>query len=210
MKKILLLLLSGFLYSNIVHAEYEEMYSHKGKSAIFRLNMVYVDEILEDGDNGAGPTAEISFLLSGVDGIYHTIGFESGYIISDTSDSSGVQTETYLVPIFFNYTMGSNIGESGFFWEAGFGLGSVYANVDLDFKPDPNDASANFSEKDEDFVFGGQVFGSVGYGFSERAGVLLGARYIAANDGDLTFGDIELDGEIINTVAIDFSLNYTF
>ena len=204
-----MILLIAFSCSNSVFAESSK------KSVIFRTNVIYVDNILDEldgGDNGAGSTAEISFLLGDIDNFYHTIGFESGYIKSNVHDITNgidIEAETELVPLLFNYTIGANFsdnisGRSGFIWEAGFGLGVFYADIELDI-----DSS---SESDGDFVIGGQVFGSIGYGFSDVAGVLLGARYMIAEDGSFDFNDFggETGGEVINSFAIDFSLNYTF
>ena len=209
MKKILVTLLGAFSCINLVSAESSD------KSIIFRTNVIYVDEILGEvngGDNGAGPTAELSFLLGGIDNFYHTIGFEAGYIKSDVDDGIDgvdVKFKTELVPVFLNYTIGADFGgstgdKSGFVWEAGLGLGGFFADVEL------NVDSA--SENDDDFVFGGQVFASVGYGFSEVAGVHIGGRYMLAEDGKFSFKNFgaEAEGEVINSFAIDVSLNYTF
>ena len=209
MKKILMVLLIALSCSNLAFAEFSE------KSVIFRTNVIYVDEILgelDEGDNGAGPTVEISFLLGGIKDYYQTIGFEAGYIKSDVDaevESIEFEAKTELVPLFLNYTIGDVFGEntgdkSGFLWEAGFGLGGFYVDVNAD--------DNSFSESNNDFIFGGQIFGSIGYGFSEVAGVLLGARYMIAEDGSFDFDDlgIGVEGEVVNSFAIDFSLNYTF
>jgi hypothetical protein len=209
MKKILVTFLSTFSFINLVFAESSE------KSIIFRTNVIYIDEILGDlngGDNGAGPTAELSFLLGEIDNFYHTIGFEAGYIKSDVNSGINgvdVKFKTELVPVFLNYTIGAdfdgNTGDkSGFVWEAGLGLGGFFADVEFD--------ANSSSESDNDFVFGGQVFASVGYGFSEVAGVHIGGRYMLAEDGSFSFENFgtEAEGEVVNSFAIDVSLNYTF
>ena len=209
MKKIPVILSIAFACMNLVFAESSE------KSITFRTNVIYIDEILGElngGDNGVGPTAELSFLLGDINNFYHTIGFEVGYIKSDMKDEIGgssIKAETELVPMFFNYTIGADFGDSadsksGFLWEAGFGLGGFWTDVEFN-----NNSS---SENDDDFVFGGQVFGSIGYGFSEIAGVLIGARYMISEDGSFLFKNFGADvkGEVVNSFAIDFSLNYTF
>lgn len=208
MIKILIPLLTAFSCINLVFAESSE------KSMIFRTNVIYIDEILgslNGGDNGGGSTVELSFLLGDTDNFYHTIGFEAGYVKSDVNDEIDgvdVKSKTDLVPLFLNYTIGADFGDnttgnrSGFLWEAGFGLGGFWTDVEF------NVSAA--SENDDDFVFGGQIFGSVGYGFSNVAGLLIGARYMIAEDGSFSFFGEEAEGEVVDSFAIDLSLNYTF
>ena len=205
MKKALGSLLVALVCMNLVFAESSE------KSIIFRTNVIYIDEILGElngGSNGAGPTAELSFLLGGIDDVYHTIGFEAGYIKSNVKGEIGgssIKAETELVPLFFNYTIGSDFGyKSGFLWDVGLGLGGFWTDVEFN--------GNSSSENDDDFVFGGQIFGSIGYGFSEVAGILIGARYMISEDGSFSFENFgaKVDGEVVNSFAIDVSLNYTF
>ena len=196
-------MLLGFLCSSTIG--FAEDYNEAEKSVIFRINAIYINEILEDalvvGNDGSqafGSTVELSFLLNDIDGIYSTLGIESGYI---ENSSSVLESDAFLVPLFINYTIGSNIGEkSGFIWETGAGIGGVHANIRVD-----NSAS----EEDNEFVFGGQVFGSIGYGLAESAALLLGARYILTDEADFSSESLT-ESEVINSFAIDLSLNYTF
>lgn len=209
MKKILMAL-SIIVGMNSIFAEISE------KSVILRGNIIYVDEVLgeiNEGDSGIGSTVEISLLFSKAYNVNHAIGFEAGYIKSDVDgESLGVDFEanTELIPVFVNYTIGANFGDdandaSGFIWEAGLGLGGFFADVEQEVNAS--------SENGDDFIFGGQVFGRIGYRFAESVGVLLGARYMTAEDGRFSysrdFGN-EIEGEVINSFAIDFSINYTF
>lgn len=206
-KRIPLFLLFGFLSSNIGFAMDDDIAQ---KSVMFRINVLYIDEILDDvldggneGSEAVGSTVELSFLLSEIDGIYSTLGIESGYVTTQLDDKSGLEADTFLVPLFINVTFGSDIGEkSGFIWEAGAGIGGVHADIEL---------KNSDSDEDNEFVFGGQVFASIGYGFAESASVQLGARYMLTDEADF-FPDtpFEAESEVINSFAIDLSLNYTF
>ena len=195
---------------NAVFAEISE------KSVTLRGNIIYVDEVLgevNEGDSGFGLTVEISLLFSKAYNFNHAIGFEAGYIKSDVDGENvgvGFEANTELIPVFVNYTIGANFGDaandaSGFIWEVGLGLGGFFADLEQEVNAS--------SENGDDFIFGGQVFGRIGYRFAESVGVLLGARYMAAEDGSFSysrdFGN-EIEGEVINSFAIDFSINYSF
>ena len=84
-------MLPGFLCLSTIG--FAEDYNNAEKSVIFRINAIYIDEILKDALDGGnegyeafGSTVELSFLLSGTDSIYSTIGIESGYIQSELDD----------------------------------------------------------------------------------------------------------------------------
>ena len=177
-----------------------------GKSAFVRLNVIYVNEILDiegiEGDEGIGFTSEFTFVFEDLETIYQTIGIEVGFITSEWEVSSGgltAEIDTDLIPVLFNYTIGGIVEESGFLWEVGAGLGGYYA----DFSLDTNFAG---SDDEDDFMFGGQVFGSIGYRFMEGLDLLGGLRYMLAEDASIDGEDIE----VINSVAFDVSVNFSF
>lgn len=155
-----------------------------------------------DGDEGIGATAEFAFVIDSTETMYQTLGLEVGFITSEWEDSEGgltAEIDTELVPILFNYTVGGLVEESGFVWEAGAGLGGYYTELSVD---------SNFagSGDDDDIMVGGQVFGSIGYQFAEGFDLLGGIRYMVAEDADIGGEDLE----IINSVAFDLSLNFSF
>ena len=206
MKKILLSLLLAFVGSNFAVAQYTD------KSGIFRVKGIYIDEVNEDGDEGVGATIEIALITQELESMYQTISFEIGYITSDAEDS-GIdddlgfvegELDTDLIPLLFNYTIGSHSEYTDFILEGGIGIGGVVVDYDLSFD------SSNFgngSGSDDDFVFAGQVFGRIGYKLTEEAHVSLGVRYIVSEDAEF-FGEEIPD--TLNTVAFDVGLNFAF
>lgn len=206
MKKLLLLLLLAFAGSTFAVAQYTD------KSGIFRIKGIYIDEVNEDGDEGVGATIEIALITQELESMYQTIGFEIGYIKSDAEDSGNDnvlgfvegELDTDLIPLFFNYTIGSNTEYTDFVIEGGVGIGGVVVDYDLSFD------SSNFgsgSGSDDDFVFAGQIFGRIGYKLTEDAQVSLGVRYMLSEDAEF-FGEEIPD--TLNTVAFDIGLNSVF
>ena len=165
-------------------------------SILIRVNGIYVDEVSE-GDEGWGATVEFAHILSEIDGFSQTIGIEIGYITSE-ADAFIVELETDLIPLLVNYTIGSSV-EEGFIWEAGGGLGVYFVDADLNTVFDG-------SQSDDDIIFGGQIFGRLGYQLGESLGLMAGVRYMIADDAKL-FG---VEDEVINSVAFDLSLRFAF
>lgn len=195
MKNILLTTLLTALCSNLIFAQSAE------NSTVVRLNGIYVDEIA-DGDEGWGITVEPAYVFDQTEDLSQTIGFEIGYITSE-EDESGIELETDLIPLLINYTASSDFDE-GFIWEAGGGLGVYFVDADLTTSGFlPNNKR---SDSDDDVVFGGQIFGRLGYQFSESLGLMVGVRYMLAEDADL-FG---IEDEVINSVAFDLSLKFAY
>ena len=192
MKNTLLITLLALLSPSLTFAQ-----SADG-SAILRLNGIYVDEVIDGGDEGIGSTVEFSVILDETDDVFQTFGFEVGYITSE-AEEFGIELDTSLVPFLFNYTVSVDIDESGFVWEAGFGVGVYFVDLEVSevFFED---------ESDDDVIIGGQLFGSFGYKFTESSSLLAGVRYMIAEDADL-FG---IEDEVLNSAAFDLSLNFSF
>ena len=192
MKNTLLITLLALFSPSLIFAQ-----SADG-SAILRLNGIYVDEVIDGGDEGIGSTVEFSVILDETDDVFQTFGFEVGYITSE-AEEFGIELDTSLVPFLFNYTVSVDIDESGFVWEAGFGVGVYFVDLEVSevFFED---------ESDDDVIIGGQLFGSCGYKFTESASLLAGVRYMIAEDADL-FG---FEDEVLNSAAFDLSLNFSF
>lgn len=205
MKNTLLITLLTCLCSTLVFAqstepmesvEAESVEASDENSKLIRVNGIYVDEVSE-GDEGWGATVEFAHILSEIDGLSRTMGIEIGYITSEADGFLG-ELETDLIPLLINYTLGSSI-EEGFIWEAGGGLGFYFVDADLTTIFDG-------SRSDDDIVFGGQIFGRLGYRFGESLGLMAGVRYMIAEDAKL-FG---VEDEVVNSVALDLSLRFAF
>ncbi len=192
MKNISLITLLICLCSNLVFAQSTD------NAAVIRLNGIYVDEVTDGGDEGIGATVEFAIILDQTEDIFQTLGFEVGYITSE-AEEVGIELDTDIVPFLVNYTMGGNNEGPGFAWEAGVGVGVylVDAELNIDLFGDGSD---------DDVIFGGQVFGSLGYKFTKSSSLLAGVRYMLAEDAKL-FG---LEDEVLNSVAFDLSLNFAF
>ena len=124
MKNTLLIALLVFLSSNLIAETADDF-------IITRLNAIYVDkvEFFGESDPGIGATAEVAFIFSQSDDVFKSFGFEIGHIGSKIDDFVGFDIEIDLVPLFLNYTVGGDIGESGLIWEAGIGLGGLFVEV---------------------------------------------------------------------------------
>ena len=186
----------------MIHAQSED------DSLILRINGIYVDEVVEEGDEGVGATAEIAFIIQQTEDVYQTLGFEIGLIRSEAEDSGFIdgigfveaELDTDLIPLFGNYTIGGHLGDTGLFVEGGAGIGIVLVDFDASI-----DGVGNAS--DDDTVFGGQFFGRLGYKFTEAARASVGVRYMIADDADLN--GVEVD-DTLNSVAFDVGLSFAF
>ena len=172
-------------------------------SVILRLNGIYVDEVIDGGDEGIGATVEFSVILDETDDVFQTFGFEVGYITSE-AEGFGIELDTSLVPFLFNYTVGGDVDESGFVWEAGAGVGVYFVNMEAEGVLLEEDVRVD--ESDNDVIIGGQLFGSFGYKFTESASLLAGIRYMIAEDAEL----FDIEDEVLRSAAIDLSLNFAF
>ena len=192
MKNISLITLLACLCSNLIFAQSTD------NAAFVRFNGIYVNEVTDGGDEGVGATVEFAIILDQTEDIFQTLGFEAGYITSE-DEEFGIELDTDLIPLLVNYTMGGNNEGPGFAWEAGFGLGVyiVDAELNIDLLGDGSD---------DDVIFGGQAFVSLGYKFTKSSSLLAGARYMLAEDAKL-FG---IEDEVLNTVAFDLSLSFAF
>lgn len=187
MKKILLKLLM-FLSPGLMLAQTSD------DSVIFRINAIYIDEVIEDGDEGVGAMAEIAFIIEQTEDVYQTLGFESGYITSE-AEELGIEVNTDLIPFFANYTIGGHLGDTGFIVEGGVGIGGVLVDIDVE------------GVSDDDVVFGGQFFGRLGYKLSDQARLSFGIRYMIADDPD--FFGLEVT-DTLNSLAFDAGLSFAF
>ena len=229
MKKILLSLLLAFAGSTFAVAQYTD------KSTFVRVNAIYIDEVIENfnGDeSGEGATVEFAFIFSDDDYFYASLGLEVGYIESDADEKFfeegtvvlnppdpavpylydfALSQEMELIPVFLNYTVGGDIEGTGLIWEFGFGIGFTY----IDYKESSSElividgveeTNERFSDSDDDIVFSGQVFGRLGYEFTESIALLGGVRYIKTDDADFfgtDYGDLD-------SVAFDLGLKILF
>lgn len=169
-------------------------------SVIVRINGIFVDEIIDGGDEGFGGTAEFALIVGESSGLLQTVGLEVGYIDSDTDDFEEVEIDTYLIPIFANFAVRGGFEDSGFVWEAGVGLGGVFADFDVS-------TTESGSEDDDDFVFGGQLFSRIGYNFADSILLSAGIRYMLAEDPDYPVVDVD---DLLNSVAFDVGLSFVF
>jgi hypothetical protein len=195
MKNAFFITLLTFLSPSLIFAQ------SKDDPIVVRLNGIYVDEIsfLGLSDPAIGTTAEVALMINESDGAYQSIGLESGHITARMNDALFPKFEIDLIPIFVNYTIGGDIGESVLIWEAGIGLGGISINVD-----DP------FGNNDDDFVLGGQIFGSFGQKVTENCSLLAGIRYMTSGEADI-FADFGVrEDEILSSIAVDLSLNFSF
>lgn len=222
MKRLSTLTLSVFLFSGLIFAESTE------DTSIFRINGLYVDEIIDGGDGGLGATVEYAFIIHKADNFFTTIGYELGYIQSEieegqfgtipvgldggSTETNTTDIKTELTPFFVNYRIRGGLEDPKAFWEVGAGVGVVFANIDIDLDV-PSDLS------DEYFVSAGQVFGSLGYELTETIKLLFGARYMISDDFDfrdsIDIGDQNLDfdfqlDKVLGSIAFDISLNFVF
>jgi hypothetical protein len=168
-------------------------------STIFRLNGIYVDEIIEDGDEGVGLSAEIAFIIQATEDFYQTIGFEVGYLASEAEEFD-VEVDTDLIPFFANYTVGSYLGDTGLIIEAGAGVGVVFVDFDVSI-------DGLGSASDDDSVLGGQLFSRLVYKFTEEMRASIGFRYMIADDADFLGEEIS---DTLNSVAFDAGLSFAF
>ena len=165
-----------------------------GYSWILSLNGLYVDEIYDNGDEGLGASAELGFILNGGHTISQIIGLEVGYINSDADD---FDLDVDIVPLFLNLTLVSSCN-SGFFLEAGAGVGGVFINMegnDLDLLP---------GDENDDIVFGGQVFGGLGYQFTDTIRLNADVRYLVSDEDDIGLA------RSLDSLAYSFSLQFKF
>lgn len=196
MKKIIVPLLFALLSLNFVGAQSSDDF------AIVRFNLLHVDEIsyFNENDSGMGVTAEFAFFIDANDKLFQTLGLEIGYIDSEVKVVTN-EVDIELIPYFVNYTVGGNLGEYGVVWEAGIGLGGISIEADDGF------------ESGDDFVIGGQLFGSIGYEFIDGLSLSLGLRYMTSDEANPSIDeDSELSGddEILDSIAADLSLNFAF
>lgn len=224
MKKLSTLSLSAFLFSGLIFAESTE------NTSIFRISGLLVDEIIDGGDSGIGATAEYAFIIHKADNFFTAIGYELGFIQSeikegtfekisvDTTNSESLQfdiaeIETRLIPAFINYRFRGGLKDPKTFWECGAGFGVILVDVDMKLAGLPN-------LNDDDLIFGGQVFGRLGYDITKTVKLLFGVRYMMSEDFDFQDStkdienedldiDIQLD-EIFGSVAFDISFNFVF
>ena len=198
MKNKLLITLLAFLSQSFIFAQDAQDADDCIK---VRLNAIHVNEVEFFGvsDPGEGITAEVAFIVDEKGGVFQSIGFEIGYITSeiDEKSPSALKYDVELIPYFVNYTIGGDIGESGFIWEAGAGLGGLSIEVDN-------------GKSNDDLVVGGQFFGSLGYEFSETFSLLAGMRYMTSSESDVSGDSSISDDEVLNSMAIDLSLSFTF
>ena len=208
MKKILLLTWVALLSLNLIYAQTED------DSVILSLNGIYVDEILDDGDEGLGTTIELSLIVGESGGLLQTVGLEIGYITSELNEEFiyefgiiEVDSDTTLVPLFANFAVQGEFSDANFIWKAGMGLGGIFvdADVDVDFTIS-GEAFDSESFSDDDFILGAQFFGSVGYKLTENSNISAGVRYMFAEDARL-FG---VEDEVLNSVAFDLGLSVAF
>lgn len=196
MKKIIVPLLLALLNLNFVYAQSSDDF------AIVRFNLLHVDEIsyFNEDDSGEGITAEFAFFIQANDKLFQTLGLEIGYIDSEVKVITN-EIDVELVPYFVNYTIGGNFGEYGIIWEAGIGLGGISIEADDGF------------ESGDDFVIGGQLFGSIGYEFIDGLSLSLGLRYMTSDEANASVDeDSALSGDerILDSIAADVSLSFAF
>lgn len=216
MKKILLKLL--FLSPCLMFAQTMD------SSVIVRVNGIYVDEIVDGGDEGVGGMAEIAFIVEQTEDIYQTIGIEAGIITSDFEGSLNfngfglveAEVDTDLIPVFANYTIGGQLGNTGLIIEAGAGIGGVFVDFDASATTTPNET---LSDSDDDIVFAGQFFSRLGYKITDAIRLSVGVRYMIADDasvdldGDADANDVlELldTSDTLNSLAVDAGLSISF
>lgn len=215
MKNILLITLLVFFSPSLIMSQSAD------DLKFVRFNAIHVNEveIFGEADPGIGVTVEVAFVVGEADGVFQTVGFEIGHITSDLNDLDdlGIDTDIDIIPILVNYTIGGDIGESGFIWEAGIGLGGILMEFDSTVR------EFDSSVDDDDFVIGGQIFGSLGYEFTESFRFLVGLRYMTSSEAEALLIDGEFDDqgevqsvrlttedEVLSSMAIDFSLNWAF
>ena len=197
MKNTFLITLLVCLCSNLIYAQYAE------NSVVSRLNFIYIDEVMDGGDEGIGATIEVAMFLNEIEGLSQTVGLEIGYITSEF-DEALIEIETDLIPLLINYTIGSDI-DQGFVWEAGGGLGVYLVDADSTTQSLLPGGSPT-KDSDDDVIFGGQIFGRLGYQFNENLGLMAGVRYMLAEDAKL----FDTEDEVLNSVAFDLSLRFAF
>ena len=164
---------------------------------------IWVDEIIEDIDDGYGGTLEAGYAIDmGKDGWQHRLGLEVGWLTGDDSETVlGFDTDidTDIIPLLVNYSLVFPITENAFSGYVGAGIGVSF--VDTEVK-----VSGLFSDDETDEVFTYQAFAGVNYSITESTYISIGARYIGAEDADILGEDYDVFG----TLAVELTLGFSF